>query len=170
MSEQNNETDTPLSNLKNKLGPLFTLVQMINEDGDDATRTMIDQEAEKCDLAAIRELLAKLEPKEDTQALIEFGKYVHDIRFKKEITLRSFCRAATLDPANWSKIERGIADPPKSIEVLTRISHALGLDLEQAKELIDLATIFSIPTDLRPSDSVMMKFIEILKATRRGTP
>lgn len=85
-----------------------------------------------------------------------FGEYVRNLRLERRITLREFCRTAELDPSNWSKIERGRHQPPKTREVLNSIAEALGLgrDSEEFLTLTELAAISHIPTELVDSDVV----------------
>lgn len=83
------------------------------------------------------------------------------------MTLRKFCRETELDPSNWSKIERGLADAPKSVEILSRIREVLDLPEEDFQTLKDLALIESIPKDLRPEEAVLEK-LPLFFRTARG--
>ena len=56
-----------------------------------------------------------------------WGQYIQAKRIEKDITLREFCRETKIDPSNWSKIERGIADPPKDRALLKSIIVSLEL-------------------------------------------
>ncbi len=82
------------------------------------------------------------------------------------MTLRKFCRETELDPSNWSKIERGLADAPKSAEILNRIREVLDLAEEDFQTLKDLALIESIPKDLRPEESVLEKLPLFFRTVR----
>lgn len=75
-----------------------------------------------------------------------FHDYVRAKRLERKLTLREFCRKAALDPSNWSRIERGVADPPKSIEMLSRLASVLEFSHEEFATLKDLALIESIPS------------------------
>lgn len=99
-----------------------------------------------------------------------FHQFVQEKRMQKDVTLREFCRSAELDPSNWSKVERGIADPPKSKEILNRIAKTLKLNKEETEELMDLALIDSIPPDLRPSDDVLAKLPIFFRTVRGDKP
>ena len=46
--------------------------------------------------------------------MLTFGEFIKQLRLQNRITLREFCRLAGIDPSNWSKIERGMLQPPKS--------------------------------------------------------
>jgi transcriptional regulator with XRE-family HTH domain len=99
-----------------------------------------------------------------------FHQFIQEMRIQRDVSLREFCREAELDPSNWSKVERGIADPPKSKEVLNRIARILKLNTEETNELMDLAMIDSIPPDLRPSDEVLAKLPIFFRTVRGEKP
>lgn len=102
--------------------------------------------------------------------MTNFNEFIKQKRVEKEITLREFCRAAELDPSNWSKVERGLADPPKSKEMLERIAEALRLDKEDKNTLLDLAMIESIPADLRPEENILEKLPLFFRTVRGEKP
>ena len=95
-----------------------------------------------------------------------FHQFVKEKRLEKEMTLRKFCRETELDPSNWSKIERGLADAPKSVEILSRIREVLDLPEEDFQTLKDLALIESIPKDLRPEEAVLEKLPLFFRTVR----
>ena len=100
-----------------------------------------------------------------------FGEFVREMRIKNSITLREFCRNADFDPSNWSKIERGINQPPKSKDILQKI--ALNLNIEEGTSdfdtLFELAAIGSLPTELLSNLSVLDK-LPVFFRTARGKP
>ena len=100
-----------------------------------------------------------------------FGEFVRSKRIENRITLREFCRLAQFDPSNWSKIERGVLQPPKSKEVLDEIAKMLKLKKgsEEYYLLFDLAAISFIPKDLVGDKSVVDKLPVFLR-TLRGQP
>lgn len=102
--------------------------------------------------------------------MINFHTFVKGKRLEREITLREFCREIEADPSNWSKIERGIADPPKTKFILNNIIATLNLDWYEAQTLIDLAMIESIPTELRPKENIFQKLPLIFKLIRGDKP
>ena len=59
------------------------------------------------------------EPWCDSTTMPDFGRFVKEMRTRKGMSLREFCRLANLDPGNWSKVERGKFPPPKSREVVS---------------------------------------------------
>lgn len=100
-----------------------------------------------------------------------FGEFIKSLRVKNRITLREFCRLTKIDPSNWSKIERGVLQPPKSKEVLNEISTILKLDKkgEEYHLLMDLAAISFIPKDLLDDESIVEK-LPVFFRTLRGQP
>ena len=74
---------------------------------------------------------------------IAFGEYLRKIRTERRITLRSFCEQAGFDPANYSKIERGMLPPPTEKSRLESIIKALGgaINGEEYRELQRLAAV-----------------------------
>ena len=57
----------------------------------------------------------------------KFGAFVRERRKATGISLREFSRRNGFDPANISRIERGISSPPKSQEIIDSIAKALQL-------------------------------------------
>jgi len=99
-----------------------------------------------------------------------FNEIVKEWRIAKGLTLRTFCKQVGLDPSNWSKIERGIKEPPKSQEVLGTISETLELTKEQFETLKDLALIGTFPKDLKPDKQVLNMLPIFFRTVRGETP
>jgi len=95
-----------------------------------------------------------------------FGDYVKSMRIEKEMTLRSFCSEAGVDPSNWSKIERNLLEPPKTPEMLDKIGAALGFGDQENQKLKDLATIAVIPDNLQPKE--VIELLPVFFRTSRG--
>ena len=72
---------------------------------------------------------------------IAFGHYINSKRIDKGFTLRKFCKAINEDPSNWSKIERGLLNPPQSTQKLKKIASILALNKNESKELEYMAAI-----------------------------
>jgi transcriptional regulator with XRE-family HTH domain len=72
-----------------------------------------------------------------------FGEYVKGCRLALGVSLRKFCLALDFDPSNWSKIERGILQPPKDLETLEKIAAVLNIKAgsREWEKLIDYATV-----------------------------
>jgi transcriptional regulator with XRE-family HTH domain len=99
-----------------------------------------------------------------------FGQFIYEKRTQKEMSLREFCRRIELDPSNWSKIENGLADPPKSKEALNKIAEILEMNTEEQNSMMDLALIAAIPDHLRPSQEVLRLLPIFFRTTRRDKP
>ncbi|HCL00460.1 MAG TPA: hypothetical protein DHW42_10210 [Candidatus Marinimicrobia bacterium] len=119
----------------------------------------------------------------------KFGDLVKDIRVKKRMTLRTFCKLTQIDPGNWSKIERGILSPPKSREVLNQIACVLNIEKnsDEYNALFDYAAIGHIPIEIteqqilqklpmffrtargeQPSEEELKSLIEIIRKDQNG--
>jgi transcriptional regulator with XRE-family HTH domain len=96
-----------------------------------------------------------------------FHQFVQEKRMERELSLRQFCKEASLDPSNWSRVERGLAKQGQSPEILERISKVLNLDEDERQTLKDLAIIDSIPAALLP-ESKVVESLPIFFRTVRG--
>jgi transcriptional regulator with XRE-family HTH domain len=98
-----------------------------------------------------------------------FGEFIKELRIRKEITLREFCRRANLDPSNWSKVERGLLPPPKSKKILEEIAQILKLkkDEDDYYFLFDMAALSFIPKEL-VNDSTVVDKLPVFFRTLRG--
>ncbi len=99
----------------------------------------------------------------------KFGSYVKELRIKKEVTLRQFCKMNEIDPSNWSKIERELLQPPKDENTLLKIAKSLNLDTngQEYQHLVDLAAIAFIPKELI-SDEELLEKLPVFFRTVRG--
>lgn len=99
-----------------------------------------------------------------------FGSYFKEMRMKSRITLREFCAANGFDPGNISKIERGVAPPPKSIDVLSRFAESLGIKKgsEEWSEFFDRASACSgvIPPDMMNDPAFVAKLPLVFRTLR----
>ena len=100
-----------------------------------------------------------------------FGVFFGKVRKRNKLTLREFCRRAGADPANVSRMERGLIPPPKGREILERYGGALGLTegSEDWYTLFDLAAVTqgSIPADIM-EDRELVKALPMFFRTLRG--
>ena len=104
--------------------------------------------------------------------MITFGEFIKKLRIEKRMSLREFCRLAKLDPSNWSRIERGLAPPPKSKTVLQGIAEILNIEegSEEYHTLFDLAAISHIPNDLLSDQQVLDKLPVFFRTIRGKKP
>lgn len=88
-----------------------------------------------------------------------FGTFVKEKRLALNLSLREFCKQVREDPSTWSKIERGLAAPPQSIEKLNLIAKVLKLakGREEYVALLDKAAVGAgkIPRDLLKDREVL---------------
>jgi transcriptional regulator with XRE-family HTH domain len=100
-----------------------------------------------------------------------FGEFVKELRIKKELTLREFCKMHGLDPGNWSKIERGLLYPPENDETLNNWASYLGIKNGSSEwfRFMDLASLTrgKIPADIL-EDEELMNNVPLFFRTIRG--
>lgn len=101
-----------------------------------------------------------------------FGRYIKALRQAKGQTLRDFCLSNSIDPGNYSRLERGLFPPPQREELLEKYAATLGITRggDQWFEFFDLAAAArgEIPADLRSDDEVLAK-LPLLFRTLRGS-
>ena len=100
-----------------------------------------------------------------------FGAFLERLRQLNHLTLREFCRRAECDPANISRMERGLLPPPKGREILERYAKALGL-VEGSDDwytFFDLAAVDQgvMPLDIM-QDEALVKALPVFFRTLRG--
>ena len=103
-----------------------------------------------------------------------YGEYIKEIRLRKEISLREFCKLAEIDASNWSKIERGVSAPPQDEEKLKKIARVLGIKIGSYtwKEMKDMANIDAgiIPDDIRSNEEVLKALPMFFRTIRSDKP
>jgi len=101
----------------------------------------------------------------------KFGSFFESVRQRNDLTLREFCKKAGADPANISRMERGVVPPPKKMEILERYAKALEIQTgsDDWYDFFDLAAADKgiIPQDLM-KDSELVKALPIFFRTLRG--
>jgi len=102
---------------------------------------------------------------------INFGSYFEQLRQEQGLTLRMFCKKASCDPANISRMERGLIPPPKGREILEKYAEALNL-VEGTSEwykFFDLAAANHgiVPQDIM-ADAELVKVLPVFFRTLRG--
>lgn len=99
-----------------------------------------------------------------------FHELLKEKRAALRITLREFCRRADEDPANFSRIERGLRTPPND-DVLSRYAKVLGLAGEELQRFMDIGAISrrELPRDI-PLDSLVDKLPAMLRGINGGKP
>ena len=102
---------------------------------------------------------------------INFGRYFEELRQAQNLTLRMFCKKAACDPANISRMERGLISPPKARDILEKYAEALNL-VEGSSEwykFFDLAAADHgiVPQDIM-ADAELVKVLPAFFRTLRG--
>ena len=90
-----------------------------------------------------------------------FGDYIKERRIAKRITLRAFSEAVGYDPANYSRMERGVDPPPSHPNKLHAIARTLNIPIEgdEYREMERLADIGrgSIPRAILSNEQLAAK-------------
>src|SRR5205085_216486 len=102
-----------------------------------------------------------------------FGGFVRSKRLAQRITLRSFCEMVGVDPANYSKVERGVLSPPRDVEKLEAYERTLGIiaGSPDSRELRRLAALDR--GELPPAvlaNSELLRKLPALFRTLEGEP
>lgn len=100
-----------------------------------------------------------------------FGEFIKQKRLAKNITLRQFCLDNSIDPGNYSKMERGLLAPPSDKVHLEKYAAALGLKSgsEDWVELFDRASACrgEIPEEIL-KDTDLVNKLPLFFRTLRG--
>jgi transcriptional regulator with XRE-family HTH domain len=99
-----------------------------------------------------------------------FGKMLKRLRVAKGLTLREFCLENGLDPGNYSRLERGLFQPPQKEELLEKYAVALGVKRgsDEWLEFFDIAAASrgEIPKDLLSDEEVLGKLPAVFRTLR----
>ena len=71
-----------------------------------------------------------------------FGGQLRRYRIEKEITLREMCRKTSMDPGNYSKMERAELAPPKDKKEIKKLLKPLRLNQVQESLILSAAYNF----------------------------
>jgi transcriptional regulator with XRE-family HTH domain len=92
------------------------------------------------------------------------------LRVAKGLTLREFCLENGLDPGNYSRLERGLFQPPQKEELLEKYAVALGVKRgsDEWLEFFDIAAASrgEIPKDLLSDEEVLGKLPAVFRTLR----
>ena len=102
-----------------------------------------------------------------------FGAFAKELRIRQGLTLREFCNRNKLDPGNYSRIERGVFQPPHDTQKLEQYAQALDLKPGEDDwiEFFDAAAASrgEFPRDLLSDEEVVAK-LPVLFRTMRERP
>jgi transcriptional regulator with XRE-family HTH domain len=104
---------------------------------------------------------------------MKFGDFIKGKRLELGISLREFCQRHGEDASNWSKLERGLMQPPSSVVRLEQIGTYLRFEPEST-EMMDLKDMASItrgefPQSVLENEELMSK-LPLVFRTANGAP
>lgn len=106
------------------------------------------------------------------ESKLTFGEFLRDRRVKNTgLSLREFCATHDIDPGNFSRLERGVMEPPHGADTLER--YALALKIERESDdwflLFDLAAASrgKIPVDLMKDEELVKKLPAVFRTLRQ---
>jgi transcriptional regulator with XRE-family HTH domain len=102
----------------------------------------------------------------------KFGAFIKELRKKRGLSLREFCRLANLDPGNWSKVERGLFPPPRNPKVIEDIASVLLLvrGSDEREILFNLAALGHIPADFLADPGTLDRMTIFFRAANSPKP
>jgi transcriptional regulator with XRE-family HTH domain len=116
-------------------------------------------------------LYNKRKKEEVVKKTINFGSYFEQLRQEQGLTLRMFCKKASCDPANISRMERGLISPPKGRDILEKYAEVLNLveGSDEWYQFFDLAAADQgiVPGDIM-ADKELVKVLPAFFRTLRG--
>ena len=102
-----------------------------------------------------------------------FGEYIKDLRLAKRMSLRSFAEQLQMDPANYSKMERGKLAPPRDEAKLEPFRKLLGINADSLewREALRLASLQrgEVPARILSNEQLMAKLPALFR-TLEGDP
>ena len=104
----------------------------------------------------------------------QFGAFLKELRARRRITLREFCRRAEADPGNISRMERGLLPPPQDEAILRRYAEAAEVKYgnDDWYRFVDFAAADRgiVPRDLLSDKEVVGMLPVLFRTMRRGRP
>lgn len=103
-----------------------------------------------------------------------FGSFVRRLREERRVGLRQFCGALEVDPSRWSKIERGVLQPPSDEQTLKVIAKLLSVkqNTEEWAQLKDLAVLGrgEVPQDIMDDEELVGCLPLVFRTLRKEKP
>ena len=103
-----------------------------------------------------------------------FGTFIRRLREERRVGLRQFCIALEVDPSRWSKIERGVLQPPSDEQILKVIAKLLSVKLnsEEWGQLKDLAVLGrgELPQDIMDDEQLVGCLPLVFRTIRKEKP
>lgn len=99
---------------------------------------------------------------------MKFGEMLKDRRIEQKLTLRQCAAELSVDPSNWSKMERSITPAPKDEATLNRWADFLKIEGEDRSHFTDLASLSrnEIPGDVANDETVLAALPLFFRAVR----
>ncbi|MBU4369339.1 helix-turn-helix domain-containing protein [Patescibacteria group bacterium] len=88
--------------------------------------------------------------------LKKFGRFLKELRIKRELSLREICKLVDYDSSNWSKIERGVISPPSDKKVLMSWAKVLGFS-KNSKDIEKFVDSAQVAQGIIPQDILSQK-------------
>jgi transcriptional regulator with XRE-family HTH domain len=103
-----------------------------------------------------------------------FGNFLRDRREQRRLGLRQFCSELNFDPSRWSKVERGVLQPPSDEGTLRDIAKLLGIKQDGGdwNKLKDLAAFGrgEIPKDIMADEELVACLPLVFRTLRNEKP
>lgn len=103
-----------------------------------------------------------------------FGCFVRRLREERRVGLRQFCASLNIDPSRWSKIERGVLQPPHEDKILKAIAKLLSIKLNTDEwiQLKDLAVLGrgELPKDILEDEELVGCLPLVFRTLRNEKP
>lgn len=100
-----------------------------------------------------------------------FTQFLKELRTRRQLPLRRFCEMYSQDPSNYSKMERGLRMPPKTLEAQKNLARQLEIaeGSDEWRRFLDAAATSAgmIPQDLLDDQELAGK-LPVLFRTLRG--
>lgn len=103
-----------------------------------------------------------------------FGNFIRQRREEVRIGLRQFCTELNFDPSRWSKVERGVLQPPSDEGTLKSIAKLLAIKTNSTDwaKLKDLAAFGrgEIPKDIMDDEELVACLPLVFRTLRNEKP
>jgi transcriptional regulator with XRE-family HTH domain len=101
-----------------------------------------------------------------------FGNFIRQRREDLRIGLRQFCTELNFDPSRWSKVERGVLQPPSDEGTLKSIAKLLAIKSGDWTKLKDLAAFGrgEIPKDIMDDEELVACLPLVFRTLRNEKP
>jgi len=103
---------------------------------------------------------------------MNFGEFIKQLRVERQLTLRQCGLDLGVDPSNWSKLERGLAPPPKHAKILERWADFFQLVADRRQEFLDLAALGrgELPADMASDERALAALPGFFRELRGAGP